>query len=86
MKDLLDCRDLRLEGRVARVDYVEEDIRLLKLVEGCPEGGDELLRQVADETDRVGDDRFGVAGEAEARALRVERCEEAILGEDVAFC
>ena len=46
---------------------------------------DEFLRQVPDETDRIGDDRLGIPGKAEARALRVERGEEAVLGEDLAF-
>ena len=35
--------------------------------------------------DRIGDDRLGIPGEAEARALRVERREEAVLRKDLAF-
>ena len=85
LEDLLDRGDLRLKSRVTHVDHMEEDVRSLEFVKRRPEGAHEFLRQVPDETHRIGDDRLGIPGKTEARALRVERGEEAVLGEDLAF-
>ena len=85
LEDLLDGGDLRLKGRVTHVDHMEEDVRSLEFVKRRPEGGHEFLRQVPNETHRIGDDRLGIFWKAEARAFRIERGEEAVLGEDFAF-
>ena len=39
LEDLLDGGDLRLKGRVAHVDHMEEDVRPLEFVKRRPEGG-----------------------------------------------
>ena len=64
---------------------MEEDVGSLEFVKRRPEGGHEFLRQVPDETHRIGNDCLGIPGKTEARTFRVERCEEAVLGEDLAF-
>ncbi len=71
-------------GRVSGVDDVQEQVGVLRLLERRAERGEEILRQVADEADRVGDDDLALAREAEAPRAGVERREELVLGEHVA--
>src|SRR5690606_29004571 len=69
------------QRRIARVDHVQEEIGVLRLLEGRAERGEELLRQIADEADRVGDDDLALPREADAPRARVEGREELVLRE-----
>ena len=72
---------------VARVDDVEEQIGVGRLLERRAERGEEILRQIADEADGVGDDDLAIAvpgpADLEVARARVERGEELVLGEDL---
>ena len=56
LEDPLDRLDVLLAARVRGVDQVEEQVAVVHLFERRAEGGEQVLRQVADEADRVGDD------------------------------
>ncbi len=74
-------------GGIAGVDDVQEQVGVGGLLERGAEGGEEVLGQVADEADGVGDDDLALAAARPAAAQRaragVERGEELVLGEDV---
>ena len=59
--------------RIARVDDVEQQVGVGRLLEGGAEGGEEVLRQIADEADRVGDDDLALARAGPAAAQVRER-------------
>ena len=77
--------DVLVPRFVARVDHVEQEIRVGRLLEGRAERGEEVLRQVADEAHRVGDHDLALAPAGppapERARARVERREELVLGE-----
>ena len=56
------------EGRIGRVDDVEQQRRLERLVERRAERRDQVVRQLLDEADRVGDEDARLASRAGARA------------------
>ena len=60
------------------VDDVEQEVRFGKLVERRPKGADQLPGQIADETDRVGNDGLRVTRKAQTGAFGVERGEELV--------
>ena len=62
------------------VDDLDEDVGPVDLLEGRPERVDELVRELVDEADRVGDDRGLALAEADLAARRVERGEQLVLG------
>ncbi len=57
VEDRLDGRPVLLEVRVRGVDDLEQDVGPIDLLERRPESVDQLVRQLVDEADRVGDDR-----------------------------
>ena len=46
-----------LDVRIGGIDDLDEDVGPVDLLERRPERVDELVRQLVDEPDRVGDDR-----------------------------
>ena len=63
-------------GDVADMD---DDVRLLDLFQGGPDGLDQLVRQVRDESDRVGEDRRAAVRKLQHSQGRVEGCEQHVL-------
>src|SRR5690606_1473676 len=57
--------------------------RLADLLERRPEGGDELGREVVDESHRVGEQNLPSTRQLDSSGRRVERGEELVLGEDL---
>ena len=73
--------DLRVAVRCAGVDHVQQEVGLGGLGERGAEGGDEVVRQVADEADGVGQHDAGAAvGHVHAAQRRVERGEQLVGG------
>ena len=50
---IVDCGDLVAGRRVARVGHVQQQIRLPGFFQRGLEAGDQMMRKIADETDRV---------------------------------
>ncbi len=71
-------RELPLEPGIARVDDVEEQRRLQRLVEGRLERRDESVRKVLDEPDRVADEHARDGLRVQGAHRRVERREELV--------
>ena len=69
-------------SRVGGVDDVQQQVGVGQLFERGAEGGDQVLRQVGDEADGVGDHHLALAREAQAAAGRVEGHEELVRGLD----
>jgi hypothetical protein len=67
--------DLRARG----VDDVEDEVALEHFLERAAERLEQLLRQLADEPDRVGEQHLALLGKAHAPARRIERGEELVL-------
>ena len=80
VEDGLDGRAVLVDVGVGRVDDLDEDVGAVDLLERRPERVDELVRQLVDEPDRVGDDRRLAVAELDLAAGRVERREELVLG------
>ena len=80
-EDLLGDAALILGVGRGGVDDVDEEVGLLDLLQRRAEGGDERVRELAKEADRVREDDRPAADAVEARVARVERREEAVLGE-----
>src|SRR5262249_35053093 len=64
------------------VDDVQEQVGLAGLLERRLERGDERMREVPDEADRVREEDVAAAPELPAPGPRVERGEELVLDED----
>ena len=75
--------DVLVHRRIGRVHDVEQEVRVRGLLEGGAEGREQILGQVTDEPDRVGDDHLALLGEADPPRSRVEGREEAVLDEDL---
>ena len=69
-----------LEVRIGRVDDLDQDVGPVDLFEGRPEGVDQLVRQLVDEADGVGDDRRLAVAELDLAPGRIERGEQLVLG------
>ena len=80
---LIHDEPLLLPQRVARVDDVQQQIRVARLLERGAERRDEMVRQLADEPDGVGEQHVRVLAEIDLARQRVERREEAVLDEHV---
>ena len=74
----IDLRDVLVAARVARIHDVQQQRRLARLGERRLEGGDQLVRQLADEADRVGDHHRRAAGQPDAPHGRIERREQLV--------
>jgi len=66
------------------VDHVQQQVGLRHLFERGLERLDQMMRQVADEADGVGDDDIGVARQRQPSHGRVERREQLVGGVDAA--
>ena len=84
VQDGLDRRDLLVEALVGRrrVDDVQDEVGDERLLERRREALDELVRQPADEADRVGDE-VPAAVVLERARRRVERLEQPVVDGDV---
>ena len=80
VEDRLDRCPVLAEVRIGRVDDLEQDVGPVDLLERRPERVDELVGQLVDETDRVGDDRDLAVAELHLARRRVERREQHVLG------
>jgi hypothetical protein len=56
-------------ARMAAIDDVEDEVGVGDLPQGAAEGGDEVVRQLADEADGIGEDRLPEAVTARRPAL-----------------
>ena len=79
LEDGLDRLDLLLGLGARGVDDVEQQVGLAGLFERGLERGDQVVRQVADEADRVGEQHVPAAPELPAPGAGVERGEELVL-------
>ena len=70
--------------RVGGVDDVQQQRRLERLVERRPERRDEIVRQLLDEPDRVGDEDARLRLGLQRAHRRVERREELVLDQHLA--
>ena len=52
---MVDLRDAFGAFRIRSIDDVQQQVCVARFLEGRTEGGHELVRQVPDETDRVGE-------------------------------
>ena len=67
-QDALDGLRMLLQRRMAGVHYVHQDVGVLQLLERGPKGGDQLVGQLADEADRVGQDERPLSACSTSRA------------------
>ena len=67
---------------IAGVDDVEQEVGVLQLFQRGAERRHQILREIADEPDRVGDDHLAVAGKAQPPRGRIQSGEELVFGED----
>ena len=74
-------RHLVLDPGVARVHDVDQQIGFGQLLQRGLERGHQLMRELADEADGVGEDERGVAGRADQPCRRIQRDEEPIRGD-----
>src|SRR5262249_35596371 len=78
LEELSQLADSVEDARVRGVGDVEEEARIAELVERRGERGDEVLGELAQEADRVGEEGGPTARQAAAADGRVERLEEAV--------
>ena len=71
--------DLIADGRVGRVGHVQQQVGLPGLFQRGLEAGDQMVRQVADEPDRVAQQHRPPAGQLPAAGAGVERGEQGVL-------
>ena len=83
---LPDRIDLVQRSRMRRVHHVQQQRRLRGLLEGRAERLDEPVRQLAHETDGVGQDGLTTVAEVEPPQRRVERREQAVLDQHIGAC
>jgi hypothetical protein len=80
---LIDDLHLLLPARVSGVDDVQEEIGLDRLLERRAERGDEMVRQLADESDRVRQQRPQAISNVDLACEGVECREQSILDIDL---
>ena len=85
-EDVLADAELHLVGGVGGVDDEEEEGGLEGFGEGGAEGGDEVVGELLDEADGVGDQDAGAGLGLEGADSGVEGGEELVLDEDFATC
>ena len=71
---------LLFETGMTRVDHVQEHVGLFELFERGLECGHELMRQLADEAHRIGQDEGGAGGARDEPGRRIKGDEEAVGG------
>ena len=78
LQHAIDRVDLRLGFRIGRVDHVQQQVGVPRFLEGRAERGEEVVRQIADEADRVAQQHLAPLREQPAAGPRVERGEELV--------
>src|SRR5689334_5453041 len=68
---------------MARVDHMQEEIGVARLIERRAKRRHEVVRQLANEADRIGEQHPAMLAQIDVARERVERREEAILDEHV---
>ena len=76
---------VELDGGVGDVEKDEDEIGVHGFFEGCAEGGDEVVREVADEADGVGEHGVVAAAEVPFAGAGHECGEDAVVGVGAAF-
>src|SRR5205814_6099798 len=84
LEHLLDDHALLFPSRLAGVDDVEKQVSFGRLFQRGSKGRHEMVRELPDETDRVGYEHARLADVYFTRK-RVERREQAVFDEDVSF-
>ena len=74
----IDLRDVLVAPRIARIHHVQQQRGFARLGKGGLERGHQLVRQLANETDRVGNDDRRAAGQRDATHRGIQRCEELV--------
>ena len=75
---LIDLFDVFIAPRITGVDHVQQQVRLARFLQRRLERGDEFVRQIADETDRVGQHDRGAARQSQTPHGRIERRKQLI--------
>ena len=83
VEHLLDDDALLLPRRRARVDDVQQEIGFARLLERRAERRDEMVRQLSNEPDGVGEQHVRVIAEIHVARERIERGEQPVLDEHV---
>ena len=78
-EDRVDCLDLLVRMRVARVHDVQQQPGLAGLFERRLKRCNQMVRQIADETDRIAQQNLAKILDVPLPGARVERAEELIL-------
>ena len=65
---------------VRGIAHVDDDVGLAHLLQGCLEGGHQLVRQVRNKSHRIGQDGGAPRGQVEAAHGRIEGGEQLVLG------
>lgn len=76
---------VKLDGGVGDVQEDEDEVGVHRFFEGCPEGCDEVVREVADEADGVGEHCVVSASEVPLSCAGHEGCEDSVVGVGAAF-
>src|SRR6266487_2111759 len=79
----LDDVELVFPSRVTRVDHMEQQIGILRFLERCPERRHQMVRKLANESDRVGDPIAVAFAHVDLARQRVDRGEQAVLDEHI---
>src|SRR6266568_4844452 len=69
--------------RMARVDHVQDEVRLLRLFDRCAERGDEVMRQLANEPNGIGHSKPVAVADVHLARECVEGREQSILDEHI---
>ena len=65
--------------RVGNVDDVQQKVGVFELFKRCLKRLDELMRQLSNEADRVGNDDIQRVGHSEKARRRIQRVEQAVV-------
>ena len=68
---------------MARVDHVEQHVGRAGLLQSGPEARDQVVRQLANEPDRVGDPGALALAQLHLAGQRIERGEQPVLDDDL---
>ena len=79
LQDLVDGVELLLCVGMPDVEHVQEQVGVNRFLEGGFEGGDEIVRQIADEADGVGEEHLGAALKIPGAGLGVEGGKELVI-------
>src|SRR4029077_2880013 len=78
---LFDDIPLLLPYRMTRVDHVQQEIRLVDFLERRAEARDEIVRQLANESNGIGQENLRVLAEVDLSRQRTERGNSAVFNE-----